>query len=350
MPFDTHLTGRLLALLLVLPIGACGDFAGPGEAEPRQVTGPFPYTAFAYGLNDNGLVVGTRRTSPGMVVQGDEIWSHAFVWDPVAEDTTILPLLPGGQDAVAYDINNDEVVVGSVADSTQAGQPFRWTEEGGLELLPLVGAEWSGGRARTVDDAGVIAGVGYSPEGRHIPLIWPGDGSVRAMEAPDATASYSVRDISEAGLLVGVEEFRTDGYHSVAVAWDETGAIRRLGVPDGHDFSASAGVDATGTVLVWAGNLLGGGASFLATAEGYEQAPILSGAINDDGALAGRTASDGEEVVVWVPDSGIETLPNHLGDVEPIAINGRLEVLGSYQVSADLTSAKTHGVFVMLRR
>jgi probable HAF family extracellular repeat protein len=84
----------------------------------------------AYGLNDNGLIVGESKTQGGA--------QHAFVWSNGV--MTDLGVLAGTTHSIAYDINESGVVVGA-----SGFRPVRW--------LPI-----AGGRYGTAQDLGSLGG------------------------------------------------------------------------------------------------------------------------------------------------------------------------------------------------
>ena len=70
----------------------------------------------AYGINDQGVVVGSSVTRTGV--------GHAFVW--TNGTMTDLGTLAGASASVAYDINEAGVIVGAAATATDGSHPVRW--------------------------------------------------------------------------------------------------------------------------------------------------------------------------------------------------------------------------------
>lgn len=178
--------------------------------------------AFATGINNAGVIVGGGR-DVALGVNFPVVWENGVPRE--------LPTL--GQGGVAYGINNNGDVVGSVESATGT-VPAVWRNNV-LVLLPLL--DGAGGMAMGIDDAGLLTGVSYGMDGMLVPTQW-------VMDQPSALpTSFGVNFIgvvstskTGAGKTSGfVVEGRTlengDRYLiQVAVAWDEGGfrVLQRL--------------------------------------------------------------------------------------------------------------------------
>jgi probable HAF family extracellular repeat protein len=117
----------------------------------------YPISSIAYGINNNGQVVGASvaRTN-----------SHAFLYS--GSTMTDLGTLPGGTGGVAEGINNSGQVVGYASTSSGAGHAFLYS--GGImtdlnSLIPT-NSSWTLGFAYGINDNGQIVGQGTSPSGQ----------------------------------------------------------------------------------------------------------------------------------------------------------------------------------------
>ncbi len=111
---------------------------------------------YALGLNEAGAVTGVLRRL------GD---AAAFRWTPDG-GIEVLPRLPGAGPARGIAINESGVVVGSAIASASADGPVAalWDEDGSIELLGSP-AGTDGAVATGVDDAGRVAGLSFGPNG-----------------------------------------------------------------------------------------------------------------------------------------------------------------------------------------
>ncbi|HEY7035207.1 MAG TPA: hypothetical protein VH482_27965 [Thermomicrobiales bacterium] len=165
--------------------------------------------------------------------------SAAAVWDGKA--TTVLPKL-GGDNAQAFGINDDGVVVGG--SSTSAGGPVvacRW-DDGHVTALPTAGDR---SIANAVTNRGQIVGSGF---GSHATL-WDGD-KATDLGVLGGTTSLA-RSINEAGQIVGHSTTTADGQFGAAgthaFLWD-SGTMTDLGTLPGSDTSFAWDINADGVV------------------------------------------------------------------------------------------------------
>lgn len=154
--------GRSAAIGVALLLAACGDPSSPSNSDASSAAaGGKPSGSIAsildlgtlggaasaaYGLNDNGQIVGESRTRAGS--------QHAFVWsNGVMAD---LGVLAGAAHSVAYDINEAGVIVGA-----SGFRPVRWlpTAGGGYGTAQDLGSLGGCcGDAQAINDGGQITG------------------------------------------------------------------------------------------------------------------------------------------------------------------------------------------------
>ncbi len=189
-----------------------------------------------YGVSDNGLIAGrvTVPCGPG--------WGPA-VWDQLGQ-LTALPALPGTCGGVATDINSAGVVVGMAYIGSAFSSDVRWVPSGGtyqVEALPRL-PDGSLAGAMAINEAGSVAAMDVSavwsestgwqmlqlPSGATRCSGYPGINNLEAVVAkctvagqnraalwasptaapillplPAGTSAVSVRDINDAGVIVG---------------------------------------------------------------------------------------------------------------------------------------------------
>jgi len=155
----------------------------------------------AFGLNDNGAVVGDWR-------------GRGFLWTS-STGMTFLPTFPDAifPEAFPRDLNN----AGDVVGRSWAGEdpvPVIWPAEGGIVQLPGINGGVDG-QARAVNEAGVVVGEVDNEFGLLQPVIW-NDGALT-----------QIRLLPDPLLDGGSAEAIND--HGVIVGWD--GAFAAGGVP-----------------------------------------------------------------------------------------------------------------------
>jgi probable HAF family extracellular repeat protein len=111
----------------------------------------------AYGINDNGQIVGSSRTDRALLGSG-----HAVLWSD--GEIIDLGLLPGcSLYSIAFDINSSSQVVGAARNNyASREQAFIWnngTMSNLNDLIPL-GSGWVLNSAQSINDSGQIVGLG----------------------------------------------------------------------------------------------------------------------------------------------------------------------------------------------
>jgi probable HAF family extracellular repeat protein len=195
----SDLDGSLYQALIGVSPGQVQIFRGPGPANYTQLTAindegvavgywrenndPYRPHAFMYlnneiieldsilgssislaNDNNQGAIVGAADFS----ANGDELQTHAFLYDPSAsKPVTDLGLLAGMTSAGASAVNESNQVVGSMGNDTQS-QPFLYND-GGLSAIAEQGF------AMDINDDGHIVGAAHayvSPGVQSGPFLW----------------------------------------------------------------------------------------------------------------------------------------------------------------------------------
>ncbi len=213
----------------------------------------------AYGINDEGQVVGWSATSGGN--------THAFLWeDGVMTDLGTL----GGQMSRANDINDAGQIVGMALTSSGGGRPFLW-QNGDMQDLGTFGG--NSGEAYGVNSSGQVAGWSLNSTQQMRAFLWQ-NGSMQDLGTLGGNSSLAT-DINDAGQVVGHSE-RVHREPFYAFLW-QGGSMQDLGTLGGPNSQAYAINNAVQVV----------GESFI---NGDTQRPFLwqNGGMQDLGTLGGQ--------------------------------------------------------------
>lgn len=186
--------------------------------------------SYAYGLSDNGKVVGYSETSAGD--------KHAFLWDNgVMSDLGSL----GGTRSYAYGVNDFGDVVGVSTVATGEEHAFLY-HNGVMQDLGGAAAAYSG--AQAINDSGQVVGCWReSRYGRRHAVRWT-NGVME--ELGTLGGSYGeAYDINASGDIVGLSSTLSSGFH--AFLW-HSGTMQDLGTL-GADASCADAISDNGIVL-----------------------------------------------------------------------------------------------------
>lgn len=171
---------------------ACPVPAADGPQYTIQLLGSFSGTANAMAINAAGTVV-LQAAAPA----GSTSTMQSWVWQ--AGTLTQLPSLPSGGDVYASGINNHDQVVGYAVVSSTTGttvlHAVLWTGPS-WQATDLGTAGATDAVAMSIDDSGVVAGVGTYPaaDGSGIVLDqvieWP-VGSTSGLKLPTTTPTVA---------------------------------------------------------------------------------------------------------------------------------------------------------------
>jgi probable HAF family extracellular repeat protein len=201
-----------------------------------DLTGGDERTSTVWAVNKAGQGAGFFADTPQT--------SGAAVWD--GKKTTVLPKL-GGDIAQAFGIYDDGVVVGG-SNTSEGGAVLacRW-DDGKVTALPSAG---DSSVAQAINNRGQIVGSGF---GSHATL-WDGD-KVTDLGTLGGTTSLG-RSINERGQIIGHSTTTEDGTFGLAgthaFLWED-GAMTDLGTLPGSEISFGWDINADGVVAGSAG-------------------------------------------------------------------------------------------------
>jgi probable HAF family extracellular repeat protein len=233
--------------------------------------------SYAYGLNDDGKVVGYSKTSGGV--------EHAFLYtgsEPMQDLNTL-----GGTNSRAYGINNSGVIVGySQTTGNTAEKAFRYDVKSGMLPMNTLGGVNS--HAYSINDSGQI--VGWSD------ITGGGEGGVGGTGATHAflydsnsmvtdlhnfglggTNSYAYA-INADGKIAGYSQTEQDAAKR-AFLYDGTQMIN-LGVLNGGTNSYGSGINSLGNVVGWSEIAGSATHAFLYTGGPLQDLGVLNGGTN----------------------------------------------------------------------
>jgi probable HAF family extracellular repeat protein len=200
------------------------------DGKLRAINGDDKRASVAWAINADGQTTGNVFTP--------DQTSAAVIWHD--GETTTLPTL-GGENAQAYGINDDSIVVGG-SNSAPGGvyQACRW-ENG--EVTALAGPEGTS-LASAINESGQIAGTASNHA-----TLWDGDQTID-LGTLGGTNSLG-RAINDRSQVAGHSTTTADGQLGAAgthaFLW-ESGKMRDLGTLPGGTFSLAWGISADGVV------------------------------------------------------------------------------------------------------
>jgi uncharacterized membrane protein len=157
----------------------------------------------AYGINDAGLIVGSKAVAPGTMMPCK--WKG---WDLDGKGTdgatTVLPLPAGASSGEARSVNAQGLMVGSTTDSLMHAWPCKW-KGWDLDSSSLLPDPDAGGVAYSVNSSGLMVGSTTDTLMHAWPCKWKGwdlDSKGTLPTPPGATGGTAF-GVNNAGLMVG---------------------------------------------------------------------------------------------------------------------------------------------------
>lgn len=239
----------------------------------------------------------------------------------VAEQYAVIPLgTLGGRVAEAYDVNENDVVVGQSSTGNGETHAFAWTHATGMIDLGTLGGKTS--CACGVNNRNEVVGWAETASGQRHPFIWNIHGGMHDLETE--TGGYGEAwDISDSSVVTGTRTWR-DGQYAFRwhpqTGWQNAGAAACGGSrgKSVNSFGDVAGINVNRTQDAWFWSR-GTRAEVLPVPEGVSWTEAWG--INDAGVIVGTAHWDVKDGVsmqspmVWVPgEDAIELGPlNDLG-------------------------------------
>jgi len=260
--------------------------------------------SYAYGVSDNGVVVGVAINAAGQ-------W-RAFRWTASGGMQDLGTL--GGNQSFAYGVSaNGSVVVGWATNDAVQYRAFRW-ENGVMQDLGTLGGDYSAAYGVSANGT-VVVGEADNDAGRGRAFRWE-NGVMQDLGTLGGNQSFAYGVSANGAVVVGWAR-NAVGYPR-AFRWTAAGGMQNLGTLPGGDWSEAYGVSANGAVVVgvainaaWQGRAFrweNGVMRDLGTLGGrYSRAFSVSA----DGTVVVGRANDAEEyyrAVRWTASGGMEDL------------------------------------------
>lgn len=194
-------------------------YSGATSTVITQTTSNGSFFLTAFGVNDSGRVVG-QGIDPTNAAR-----NVGIVFDIGSGAAFEVGALSGANGALAFGVGNGGHVVGSSMMNQGSGQPFIWTQTGGMTAIPLPTGTTQGS-ARAVNSAGWAVGTASSAFA--IPFLYDGMATYRLADLIPAgtgwdlstNTSSSAFGISDGNIIVGTGVFngQTRAYAMIPVA------------------------------------------------------------------------------------------------------------------------------------
>jgi probable HAF family extracellular repeat protein len=270
--------------------------------------------SYAYGINNNGVIVGTSRTTP-LPGDGDE---RAVRFNVGAAPTNLgVGTGSNGYGASASDLNDAGQIVGGRLSGFNY-VPFVRSTSGVVTTFTLPAPYNLYGEARAINSAGAAVGYSGSPAGDS-GFIRAADGTMTAVGHDSPALPYSYAwDLNDVGQVVG-EGFNAAGDYR-AFVWKD-GTATDLGTLPGFGSSEAYGINNLGDVVgrveppdfpkgsthafVYANGVMRDLNSLIAAGSGYVVTEAR--AINGGGAIAAvaTSAAGITRAVLLVPNAPV---------------------------------------------
>ena len=306
------------------------------------------FLPIAGSINNNGALAGYSYNGPFGGSNDFFLTAVAFTWEHGVLQP--LPLLSGWPGAFAFGLNNNKLVVGNANNVDNLGNivqtPVVWKQGRPIDLgIP---AGYPRATARGMNDRGQVVGnaLSYVTNG-FAPFIWD-KGQITQLPFPPGGVNGVAFRINDRGEIVGYVDFGsspppgTGEFHSVL--WTPKGKnylVRDLGGFEGYFESAAYHINNGGQVVGFSDSAAGNIHAYLWTGGPLQDLGILPGGTisaanwnNQRGQIIGWGDRSDGNLVDFVWQNGIMTDLNDLvpagtpllGGLGPGGINERGEI------------------------
>jgi len=212
----------------------------------------------AYGINDNGDIVGQSKLS-----NGSSAVLHAFLYHHASRSVVDLGA-QGGSESLALSINDSGTITGEIF-GTQLKHgtywfPVAWHTSGGLELLagPYPNGDGVFVSTNGISNTGLIVGQGYINDVAGYRAVWYKNGTIANLGTLGGDGSDAGAISSQGIYIAGSSAVRgatpaTNELPTHAFLY-RNGVRTDLGVLPGGNFSAATGVNNNGEVVGYSNN------------------------------------------------------------------------------------------------
>lgn len=197
------------------------------------------------------------------------------------------------------------MIVGRAEPPTGSDRPFRWTLGAGMQdIMPTVRS----GAAHDVNDSGLVVGHVVLSQGQPLQAFrWSDSGGLEILPNLSPGGSSQAFAVNASGTTVGVSE--TTGFETHGAVWAGSAAPVDLGTLGGT-YSEAQDINASGVAVGLSENTSGVVRAVKWAGAGAVELPTtfagtsVANAVNDLGFIAGgATGSDGQlHAAVWTPD------------------------------------------------
>jgi probable HAF family extracellular repeat protein len=250
----------------------------------------------AFDVNHLGMAAGQTHNGAGLM--------RAVTWS-AAGQVADLGTLAGDTEAYGYAINRNGRVVGFSRSGATNDRPFVSRADGGLQELPTLGGPF--GQAYFLNRSDQIVGYSQTVAGIERATLWS-NGQAEDLGGPVGLSSYALK-ISDAGVVVGFT--RADGGATSAFQWTRAEGLAALPTLGGNTIAYSVNeqrqivgtaVDGTGAnrAVLWADGELIDLNDRIDANSGWVL--NFARAINERGEIAGYGTRNGQQrAVLLVP-------------------------------------------------
>jgi len=244
--------------------------AGALIATAAQADAP-SYSIVDLGVLGSGTAAQANGISPdGRIIVGRSIGTQYAAYTWTAQGGMVgLPNLSGRNFAVAYDVNDTGLAVGTSSTTAFGSSPLPVMWNNGAISALTMPAGFTAGQAYGVNAAGVVAGAvggGVSQRGA---LFVNGVGSVISATTANGSFMTVAFGINDAGLVVGSGIDPGNAAVNVGLVYDSvTGVMTTVGALPGANGALNFGVSNSGYVVGSSMQNQGSGQSFIWSAAG----------------------------------------------------------------------------------